>query len=80
MFAPLVVHFVDLHGDFPTRLAINRVPNTRNSMWENITDPDPKRDPKLPDYFAGPGPDILKILDPEPDPIFLKFCTRARYS
>uniref|UniRef100_A0A915KBC4 Cellulase n=1 Tax=Romanomermis culicivorax TaxID=13658 RepID=A0A915KBC4_ROMCU len=25
MFAPLVVHFIDLHGDFPMRLAINRI-------------------------------------------------------
>uniref|UniRef100_A0A915KJV0 RLR CTR domain-containing protein n=1 Tax=Romanomermis culicivorax TaxID=13658 RepID=A0A915KJV0_ROMCU len=28
MSAPLVVHFVNLHGNFLTRLAINRVPNT----------------------------------------------------
>uniref|UniRef100_A0A915KG41 Uncharacterized protein n=1 Tax=Romanomermis culicivorax TaxID=13658 RepID=A0A915KG41_ROMCU len=28
MFAPLVVHFIDLHGNFLMRLAINRVPNT----------------------------------------------------
>uniref|UniRef100_A0A915K426 Uncharacterized protein n=1 Tax=Romanomermis culicivorax TaxID=13658 RepID=A0A915K426_ROMCU len=30
MFAPLVVHFADLHGDFPTRLAINRIQNDSN--------------------------------------------------
>uniref|UniRef100_A0A915KV01 Uncharacterized protein n=1 Tax=Romanomermis culicivorax TaxID=13658 RepID=A0A915KV01_ROMCU len=27
MSAPLVVQLVDLHGDFPMQLAINRVPN-----------------------------------------------------
>uniref|UniRef100_A0A915L400 Uncharacterized protein n=1 Tax=Romanomermis culicivorax TaxID=13658 RepID=A0A915L400_ROMCU len=27
MFVPLVIQFVDLHGNFLTQLAINRVPN-----------------------------------------------------
>uniref|UniRef100_A0A915IZG7 Uncharacterized protein n=1 Tax=Romanomermis culicivorax TaxID=13658 RepID=A0A915IZG7_ROMCU len=46
------------------------------SVLRSIIDPDPKGDPKSPDYFAGPGPGILEISDPEPDPILLKFGTR----
>uniref|UniRef100_A0A915L8R1 Uncharacterized protein n=1 Tax=Romanomermis culicivorax TaxID=13658 RepID=A0A915L8R1_ROMCU len=39
MSVPLVVQLVDLHGDFPTQLAINRVPNTappRKSFNTNV--------------------------------------------
>uniref|UniRef100_A0A915I1Q4 Uncharacterized protein n=1 Tax=Romanomermis culicivorax TaxID=13658 RepID=A0A915I1Q4_ROMCU len=35
--------------------------HTKISVLKNIM----ARDPKLPDYFAGPEPDILKILDPD---------------
>uniref|UniRef100_A0A915J7B1 Uncharacterized protein n=1 Tax=Romanomermis culicivorax TaxID=13658 RepID=A0A915J7B1_ROMCU len=35
-------------------------------------------DPKLPDHFVEPGPDIPKILDLDLDPIFLKFWTQTR--
>uniref|UniRef100_A0A915KRS9 Uncharacterized protein n=1 Tax=Romanomermis culicivorax TaxID=13658 RepID=A0A915KRS9_ROMCU len=36
MFGPLVVHFVDLHGDFPTPLAINRVPNIKGERFSDL--------------------------------------------